>query len=229
MDSVFPDVTKPEELCNTVILTPTNDSSFTINNEVMKKIPGQEREYLSADKAICDSDEEVNNYPIEFLNSLSPSGMPPHKLTLKPGCIIMLLRNLDLKRGLCNGTRLIVRRLHQHVLDAAILTGSNKGARVLIPRIRLAPSDTNLPFKLQRTQFPVRIAYCMTINKSQGQTFDKVGLYLQKPVFSHGQLYVAFSRARSFADIHVKIEQTTTQGVHHNLTITKNIVFKEVL
>ena len=152
--------------------------------------------------------------------------MPPHKLMLKPNCIVMLLRNLDIKRGLCNGTRL---RVNNHVLDAEVLTGSNKGTRVLLPRIRLAPSDPNLPFTLQRTQFPIRLSYCMTINKSQGQTFDRVGIYLKNLVFTHGQLYVAFSRARSFGDIYFKAEQTTTQGQHQQLKITQNIVFKEVI
>ena len=102
----------------------------------------------------------------------------------------------------------------------ACITESNNGAWLLIPRIRLAPSATNLPFILQRTQFPVRLVYCMTINKSQGQTFDRVGLYFGNPVFF---------QARSFSDIHVKIEQTVTQGVHQDLTITQNVVFKEVL
>ena len=141
----------------------------------------------------------------------------------------MLLRNLDIKKGLCNGTRLIVRRLHNHVIDAEILTGTWNGHRVLIPRIKLAPSDVNLPFTLQRVQFPIRLCYSMTINKSQGQTFDRLGIYLQAPVFSHGQLYVAFSRAKSFQDIFIQVCQTNTQGHFNGKTFTQNIVFKEVL
>ena len=131
--------------------------------------------------------------------------MPPHELQLKTNSIIMLLRNLDIAKGLCNGTWFVVRNLYENVIDAETLTGSNSGYHVLIPLIKLCPSDSNLPFILQRVQFPVRLSYCMTINKSQGQTFDKVGLNLSTPVFSHGQLYVAFSRARCFCDIFVKI------------------------
>ena len=149
-------------------LTPTNDASLTINNEVLSKLPVKVKEHLSADKALCDEEQDANNYPIEFLNKLTPPGMPPHKLMLKPNCIVMLLRNLDIKRGLCNGTRLRVNRLHNYVLDAEVLTGSNKGARVLLPRIRLAPSDPNQPFTLQRTQFSIRLSYCLTINKIVG-------------------------------------------------------------
>jgi hypothetical protein len=229
VDDVFPDVTDSRAIANTVILTPTNENLLMLNDAVMKKMPGYSKQYLSADKAICDDEQEAQNYPIEFLNSLTPSGMPPHRLILKSGAIIMLLRNLDLKKGLCNGTRLILHRLHEHVLDAEILTGAFKGDRVLIPRIKLAPSDINLPFTLERIQFPIRLSYSMTINKAQGQTFDKVGVYLLSPVFSHGQLYVAFSRARSFDTIFVKVCQTTTQGQFGGKTITQNVVFKEIL
>ena len=68
-------------------------------------------------------------------------------------------------------------------------------ARVLIPRIQQAPSDTDMPFVLVWCQFPLRLAYSMEINKAQGQTFSKVGIYMERPCFSHGQLYVAMSRS----------------------------------
>ena len=111
--------------------------------------------------------------------------------------------------GLCNGTRLIVKELHDNLIVTETMTIKQT---VLIPRIRLAPSDINLPFVLERRQFPVRLAYSMTINKAQSQTFDKVGIYLPAPVFSHDQLYVALSRAKSFRDIYMQICETTTQG-----------------
>lgn len=125
---------------------------------------------------MCD-ESEVIQFPLEFLNSLPPSGMPPHELHLKIGAIVMLLRNLDIKNGLCNGTRLIVQHMGNYILGYTIAFGANKGKYVLIPRISLCPSDTNLPFVLKRRQFPIRLSFAMTINKSQGQTFYKVGLY----------------------------------------------------
>ena len=196
---------------------------------IINKLPGQAKSYFSSDSVICDDEEEANNYPLEFLNSITPSGMPPHQLLLKKGAIIMLLRNLDISRGLCNGTRLFIKHMHEFVLDAEVMTGPNKGQRVLIPRIKLAPSDANLPFILQRTQFPVRVAYSVTINKSQGQTYDRLGICLPAPVFSHGQLYVAFSRAKSFSNIFVQVGNTSTQGKFEGKTITQNVVYKEIL
>jgi ATP-dependent DNA helicase PIF1 len=60
---------------------------------------------------------------------------------------------------------------------------------VFIPtRITMIPSDSGLPFDFKRRQFPVKPAYAMTINKSQGQTLTFVGINLTRPVFSHGQL-----------------------------------------
>ncbi|XP_014679220.1 PREDICTED: ATP-dependent DNA helicase pif1-like [Priapulus caudatus] len=140
----------------------------------------------------------------------------------------MLLRNLDITKGLCNGTRLYIRNPHDYILDAVILTGSHVSQRVLMPRVKLAPSDANLPFTLQRIQFPIRLAYSMTINKSQGQTFDKLGLYLPAPVFSHGQLYVAFSRASGYSNIYIKVDKHSSQGLFNNRTLTQNVVYKEI-
>ena len=73
-----------------------------------------------------------------------------------------------------------------------------------MPRIPLCPSDDDMfPCSFKRKQFPVRLSFAMTINKSQGQTIPNVGVYLPEPVFSHGQLYVALSRATATSNIKV--------------------------
>ena len=88
-------------------------------------------------------------YSPEFLRSLRIPGLSPGELKLKVGVPIMLLRNLNPSEGLCNGTRLICRGLHNKVIDAEIITGPHVGSRVFIPRILLTPSDSNLPFVLK--------------------------------------------------------------------------------
>ena len=201
-----------------------------MNEEILKRVPGLEIKYYSEDKAICESEEEAAQYPMEFLHSITPTGMAPHCLKLKKGAIIVLIRSLNNNTGLCNGTRLKVNELHPNFIDGTILTGDKSCNRVFIPRIKLAPSYPNLPFTLSRRQFPIRFAFVKTMNKAQGATYKgKVGIYLAEPVFSHGQLYVAFSRARSFNNVRVKVLPTTKQGVVNGRTVTINAVWRAAL
>ena len=100
-DAIFPDFS--EDRTYSVILTQKNEISLKLNDEILKRMPGQEHVFFSYDNTLCDNEEESQNYPSEFLNSITPTGMPPHKLILKVGATVMQLRNLDSKRGLCNG------------------------------------------------------------------------------------------------------------------------------
>lgn len=213
------------------ILCPKNSDVDVMNENVLQILEGDRTQYLSSDSIDDATEDDGQNYPIEFLNELTPSGMPPHKLNLKIGAIIMLLRNLNTKRGLCNGTRLMVIGLKPNVIVCEVLAGSAKGQKVFIPRIDLAPSQPDLPFVLRRRQFPIKLAFAMTINKSQGQTLEKVGLYLPEPVFAHGQLYVALSRVRRSEDVKIQITPGSNQGElvqGVNKIFTKNVVYREI-
>ena len=174
----------------------------------------EEKTYYSSDsvcKTSSGGDELDTLYPIEFLNSLNFNGFPQHELRIKKNIPIMLLRNINPSIGLCNGTRLIIIELGVKIIEAIILTGSHCGTKVFIPRIVLTYHNNKWPFILKRRQFPIRICYCMTINKSQGQTLERVGLYLHDHVFTHGQLYVALSRVTSYNGIKILINKQNTE------------------
>ncbi|KAG8386947.1 hypothetical protein BUALT_Bualt03G0201700 [Buddleja alternifolia] len=115
-------------------------------------IPWAEITYYSFDSV----PEDMNNlYFPELLNSLTSCNLPPHKLVLKKGASIMLLRNIGPKIGLCNGTRLICRRFGRNLIDAEVLCGQFKGTRVFLPGIPLKTSeDAKMPFEMICKQFP---------------------------------------------------------------------------
>src|SRR6266542_1566298 len=139
------DQTYVDYIKDRAILTPKNEDVDSINEQIINIFSEEAKEFLSAD-SVEDKDEvHLGLYPIEFLNTLTPSGTPPHRLILKKGVSIILLRNLSPTEGLCNGTRLIVREFNKHMIDTEILTGSHLGKRVFIPRISITPSDTELP------------------------------------------------------------------------------------
>lgn len=104
-------------------------------------------------------------YPQEFLDSLNLSDLPPHILQLKVGAIVILLHNINVIIWLINGTKLVVKRMYKNYLDLEIITGLAKGRRVLPLRLDITSSDTTLPFKFKRRQFPVCLAFVITINK----------------------------------------------------------------
>ncbi|CAN7127342.1 unnamed protein product, partial [Brassica rapa subsp. narinosa] len=172
-------------LTERAILAPTNVSAHEINSYLLSKVPSAEKEFLSSDSVAFESTPEedwTNNYTQEYLNSLEFPGLPPHKLCLKVGAPVMMLRNLSQKNGLCNGTRMMISRLGHRVLEAELLTGTH------------------------------------------GQSLKQVALYLPRPVFSHGQLYVALSRVTSPEGLKILDD---TEGSTREDGVT-NIVYKEI-
>ncbi|XP_058741331.1 uncharacterized protein LOC131613701 [Vicia villosa] len=209
------------------ILASTIEVVDDINQYITNLLPREEKEYFSSDsidKSDATSFDAYEHVTPEFLNALKTSGLPNHSIKLKVGATIMLMRNLDQSEGLCNGTRLTVTRLANHVIEAKIISGKNIGNLFYIPRMSLSPSQSPWPFKLVRRQFPIIVSFAMTINKSQGQSLDNVGLYLPKEVFSHGQLYVAISRVKSKKGLRILIHDKDKQP----MSSTTNVVFKEV-
>lgn len=148
-----------------------------------KKINLSSYSILKVDKDICIHSDWLT---IEFLNNIKLFSLLDHRLILKKGVHVILMRNLDMSLGLCNETRLIVEELGIRLIEAINVTRANIGNKVYIPRLNLDPFDRMTPFKFHRHQFPLLVCFAMTINKSQGQTFSQVGMFLPRPAFKHG-------------------------------------------
>ena len=95
---------------------------------------------------------------------------------------------------------------------------------ILIPKIIFKPDSEKMPVKFMRKQFPVRPDFSITANRSQGGTYQKVGIYLKDELFGHGQTYVAISRVGSFKKVSVfKPKNSPSFGY------MRNVVYQEIL
>jgi ATP-dependent DNA helicase PIF1 len=198
------------------------DDVDDLNHTILQKFPGVERVFHSADSVANDSDGELL-YPPEYLNSINCSGLPLAHLALKVGCPVMVLQNLNMAGGVCNGTRGILTWIRNRVLEIRLITGEHAGEKTFIPQMQLQPIAGQLPFTLSRLQFAVRLCFSMSINKSQGQSVQHVGLDFRSPAFTHGQFYVAVSQVWSVHNIKAIWPSTSERSV------TKNIVYNEIL
>jgi ATP-dependent DNA helicase PIF1 len=217
--------TSSEYMRERAILSTRNEHVDAMNDRMIKQFPGDEHVYFSHDTV---DDDTTNTYPLDFLNSITPNGLPPHILRIKKNCPVILLCNLDPHNGLCNGTGLVARGFGNNSIDAKIANNQRAGKRVFLPRIPLSPSeDMTLPFVLKRKQFPIELSFAMTINKAQRKTIPIVRVYLHEPVFSHGQLYVALSRGVARKTTWVLAKPNVLADPSGKKT--KNIVYMEVL
>ena len=229
-----------EEFCNTVfpdlptnintynwldgrsILAPTNIEVDLINDFMETWMPGTSTVLTSADT--FENSDDYRSYNVEILKKKMPQWISQACDHPKEGMPLMLLRKISPKEGLCNGTKLIFHRTLNNKLLLCTVGGTQK--QVLIPRIKfIHVSNRRDDCDWARRQFPVRVAFATTINKSQGQTLTRVGVWLSSPVFSHGQLYVASSRTGNPENLTYAIKQQEGQPEQH----TANVIFQDLL
>ena len=176
------------------------------------------------------NEQDVHHVTVEFLNSRTVKKTPGHHLRLKIGCVLMLLINLDPDGGACNGTRMILDAVHgRKSLECTLINGPRAGSKIFLPRTPFLMDEDTWPWPWYRRQFPVRVAFAMSINKSQGQTLDKCGVMLKTPVFAHGQLYVAASRVGHPDNLQVFLPPgSVSENTDTDAFCTSNVVYTEI-
>jgi hypothetical protein len=222
---MYPTGFDPFSMHKSSILAGTNDTGDLWNQEVQALNPATAREYLSAD--IFDEIDDPNGWisemmTTEALNSFTRNGCPPHKLLLKVDDICIILRNINKRDGLTNNTR--VRILHLDTFNIRVQTLDTVPPKChVICRIKF---NFKIPFgntfTMTRTQFPLRLAYCMSFNKAQGQEFDRVLADIRQSPFSHGHLYVVASRIRNSKSIRMFCEESQ---IIEGFPFTTNVVY----
>jgi len=216
-------VNRHDALIGQAILAFRNDTVNDFNDVLVDRMPGEEYRFEAANYVEVPEDAAgAEPFAVEYLQSISLASILPSCLRLKIGAPIILLRNLSPREGLCNGTRMRVLGIRRKCLQVAIMGRNCNGKNCLLPRIKLTTTDDDLPFILQRTQFPVRLWFAMTLNKSQGQSLEQVLVDLRTSSFTHGQLYVALSRVTLLHGLTLLPSDNTPN-------YTENIIYPEVL
>ena len=198
-----------DKRCENALVAPRNDAVDDTNAAMLECLEGPTETYYSTDVPFEEPnilDVHIADHDVHTLNMHPTHQLPPHVLNLKVGAPVTLLRNVETRAGICNGTRAIITFLGRDIIQCRIKTKSSIMYNQIytLCRHRLEYDDTG-PNKsglhFFRTQFPVRLAFATSITKSQGCTLSRVGISLETDVFAPGQLYVALSRVRNIRSI----------------------------
>jgi ATP-dependent DNA helicase PIF1 len=176
IDVIYPNVERPnlsrQYFLERTILSSKNEDVDNLNSAVLEKIAGQGHLFHSADyiptSEQSGKEDSMLNYLVEYLNKINCSRLLLVKLKLKAECLIIILRNLDVAHRVCNGSREMLTRYRNRVLEVELITRSHAGHKVFISRISNQPTENQIPFKFTRRQFPMWLCFSITINKSQG-------------------------------------------------------------
>ena len=227
IDTIYPAAVVENAVCDWVrfadraILAPLNDTVTELNNRILNEFPGEDRTYESINTHDVNDEDGLAQVPSEFLRHVDLPSLPPLRLRLKVGVPVMCLRNMFPTQELCNESRGIVTRMQRHSVAIRLLNGDFAGETRILFRTKLSTNENELPYILTRKQFPIKVCFAMTINKAQGQSFNEIGVDLRHSVFTHGQFYVAVSRATDAKGLHLLLPE--------GQTTTDNIVYSEVL
>ncbi|CAK9092712.1 ATP-dependent DNA helicase PIF1 (DNA repair and recombination helicase PIF1) (PIF1/RRM3 DNA helicase-like protein) [Durusdinium trenchii] len=180
------------------ILFSKNVDVDSVNADALAKLPGNATIFRSQDSFLNEDTRK------RFLRSTRLA----ERLDLKVGAQVMLLKNLDVDNGLCNGSRGVVRAIHGNSVEIFFKTGPDTGVLKCLDRetdawVRKVDDGREKIILASRSQFPLRLCWAMTIHKSQGMTCNWLEVDLEG-CFEKGQAYVALSRAVDYNQMRVK-------------------------
>ena len=229
IDYIFPAeiLLTPDHCSLQSILTPTNRQIDVYNTAILDHLTGPQHIYFAADTVKnVDSDMACPTSLLNYVKKQTPPGLPPYVLPIKVGGVYRLLRNLSLSRNMVKNARVVVTQVGDRVLSVCLLGKGNANissdhSEVLLPRITFTATMPSTNHTVLRKQFPLAAAYATIFNSCQGLTLERVAIDLTRAVFTHGQLYTAFSRVRHREDACIRC--TPCQS------LCPNIVFKELL
>ena len=156
----------------------------------------------------------------------TPPGLPPFCLNVKTNAVFRILQNFSIDRHLVKNVKVVVTSVGNHIITVKVLRDRPSLSDlieedVILPRISFLHT-LHSGHTLLRRQFPLAPAYSTTFHSCEGLTYDKIGIDLTRPVFTHGQLYTALSRVRCRTDAKVRLqagESTTTNITYHQLLL----------
>lgn len=188
-----------------LIMAFTLQTCQEVNNACMDAIPGEA--FLAAAYDDTKDNRNPELYNDDYLASLPLHGVPPALLPLKIGARYMIIKNYNPTVGACNGVMCELMQFSRHLCQVKIQSGIHTGRIIALPRCscHVSRENSGLPFDFSRVQFPLMVAYCVSVHKSQGQSLMKVGIIIDQDSFAHGQVYTALSRTSGWANITVML------------------------
>jgi hypothetical protein len=219
-----------ESVLSSTILAATN-VQVDRWNQIVQEMNVLPLQTLTSKDTFADVDDPKGHLKVmlttNVLNELNHTTVPPHVLQLKVNDICLVTRNLSKRYGLANNTRVRILEISPHKSVIRVQTLGSDPKSATLPRIRF---KFRIPygqsFRMTRVQFPLRLAYCMTYNKSQGQTLQRVLLDVSNPPFAHGHLYVALSRVTNYSDIKIICRE---DQLYHDAPKIWNTTYSDLL
>lgn len=184
-----------------MILAMTLDQCAAINDECINRIIGDSYMAMASDDMRACKNRDL--YPPEYIASLNFGGVPPAVLKFKKNARFMIIKNYN-PPDVCNGVLCELLSWSKFNIQVRLLSGPGERKIIMLPRCNFSilEAKSGLPFTFARWQFPIVCAYAVTIHKSQGQSLNRIGLFIEADAFVHGLIYVALSRVASWSRVY---------------------------